>query len=333
MLGTSHRIRSLKKMALLCAALVLAITSLSAFIRLSRAGLGCEPWPQCYGQSAHQAPQGTAPPVAGPVAVARLVHRVVAVAALILIIMMVMTTLSSQPMLWRQGRMVLGLLALALFLAILGRWTADSRVPAVVLANLLAGFAMFALSCRLVRSMSARPAPLPVPQGWVGLAAAVLVAQIVLGGLVSAGHAGLSCPELTRCDPSVGTWRSLNPWHAPVFDSADPTNPAGALVHILHRAGALLVLGVLLPLGLVAWRRGHGGGAVLVLLLGAQVALGVLLVLGALPLPLALAHNVVAVLLLAALASLAGTWRDGVGAPAAISQEKRSGSPPGSGSR
>jgi cytochrome c oxidase assembly protein subunit 15 len=305
--GINRRIRSLKKMAWLCVALVLAITTLSAFIRLSRAGLGCEPWPQCYGQSAREAPQGTAQPVAEPVAVARLAHRVVAVATLILIIMMVMTTLSSEPMLWHEGRMVLGLLALALFLAILGRWTADSRLPAVVLANLLAGFAMFALSCRLARSLSARSAPFPVPQGWVRLAAAVLVAQIVLGGLVSAGHAGLSCPELTRCDLSVGTWQSLNPWHAPVFDSADPTNPAGALVHILHRAGALLVLAVLLPLGLVAWRRGHRGGAVLILLLGTQVALGVMLVLGALPLPLALAHNVVAALLLAVLAGWIGT--------------------------
>jgi cytochrome c oxidase assembly protein subunit 15 len=39
-----RRVSRLRKMAWLCAALVLAITSLSAFIRLSRAGLGCEPW-------------------------------------------------------------------------------------------------------------------------------------------------------------------------------------------------------------------------------------------------------------------------------------------------
>ena len=301
MSGTYRRIRSLKKLAWLCVALVLAITSLSAFIRLSRAGLGCEPWPQCYGQSAREAPQGAVQPVAQVVTVARLAHRAVAVAALILIIMMVMVTLSSEPMLWPEGRMVLGLLALALFLAILGRWTADSRLPAVVLANLLAGFAMFALSWRLLRSMSVRPAPRPIPQGWLGLAAAVLVAQIVLGGLVSAGHAGLSCPELTRCDLSAGTWQSLNPWHAPAL-GADPTHPAGALVHMLHRAAALLVLAVLLPLGLVAWRRGQRSGAMLVLLLAIEVALGVLLVLRALPFPLALAHNVVAALLLAVLA-------------------------------
>jgi cytochrome c oxidase assembly protein subunit 15 len=320
-------------MTLLCAALVLAITSLSAFIRLSRAGLGCEPWPQCYGQSVREATAGTAQAVVGVVAVARLAHRVVAVAALILIVMMVMTTLTSAPLLWREGRMALGLLALALFLAILGRWSADARMPAVALGNLLAGFAMFALSCRLVRSTSVRPATLPVPQGWIWLAGAVLVAQIALGGLVSAGHAGLSCPELTSCDPSAGTWQALNPWHAPIFDSADLTNPAGPLVHFLHRAGSLLVLAVLLPLGAVAWRRGRRGGAMLVLLLGTQVALGVLLVLGALPLALALAHNLVAALLLAVLVSLRGAGRRPGGPPAATNQEKVSGSPVGPSAR
>lgn len=333
MSATVRRITSLRKMALLCAALVLAITSLSAFIRLSRAGLGCEPWPQCYAQSLREsAPAATAPSVPEMVAAARIAHRVVAVAALLVIIAMVMTTLSSAPMLWREGRIALGLLALALFLAILGRWTADSRLPAVVLGNLLAGFALFALSCRMVMAASARPALPPLPKAWVAVAGAVLVLQIALGGLVSAGHAGLSCPELVRCDLAAGSWQALNPWHAPAPDSVDATYPAGARVHFLHRAGSLMVLAVLLPLGAAAWRRGHRGGAVLVLLLLIQVVLGVLMVLRALPLPLALAHNLVAASLLAVLANLAGAG--GRSAAVAVQgQEKVSGSPSGSSAR
>ena len=35
----------LRRLALLCAVMVLAVTSLSAYIRLSKAGLGCAPWP------------------------------------------------------------------------------------------------------------------------------------------------------------------------------------------------------------------------------------------------------------------------------------------------
>src|SRR5512140_1741222 len=320
MSGPDRRITALRKMAFLCAALVLAITSLSAFIRLSRAGLGCEPWPQCYGQSLRESP-AAAQPVAGPVAVARLAHRVVAVAALVVIVMLVMTALASAPVLWREARMALALLVLALFLAVLGRWTADARVPAVVLGNLLAGFAMFALACRLVSLTSKRPPGPVVSAAWVVLAGVVLVMQLALGGLASAGHAGISCPELARCDPSAGSWQALNPWHAPRFDAADPVNAAGALLAFLHRAASLLVLAVLLPLGIVAWRRQRRAGAVLVLLLAVQVVLGALLVATALPLPVALAHN-----LLAALAGLNG-------GAAAAGQENSSGSPAGSSAR
>lgn len=304
MAGTDRRIPALRKMALLCAALVLAITSLSAYIRLSRAGLGCEPWPQCYGQSLRDASGTVAPAVARSVAVARLAHRVVAMTALVVILMMVMTALFSAPILWREGRLALALLGLAVFLAVLGVWTADARVPAVTLGNLLAGFAMFALACRLALVTSKRPRVRVVPAAWVALAVLVLAAQLALGGLSSAGHAGISCPELARCDFSAGSWQALNPWHAPHFDAADPGNAAGALLAFLHRAASLLVLFVLLPLGVVAGRRGRRAGWAMVLLLAVQAAVGALLVVAALPLALALAHNLVAALLLAALVAL-----------------------------
>lgn len=306
--GADTRIPTLRKVAWACAALVLAITTLSAFIRLSRAGLGCEPWPQCYAQSLQATGQHMAPPAEGAVAAARITHRVVAVAALLLVIAMVMTTLSKGPIMWRQGHMALGLLALALFLAILGRWTTDARIPAVMLGNLLAGFAMFALSCRLAQSTNKQRAETVAQDRlapWARLGVALVVAQIVLGGLVSAGHAGLSCPQLLACDMAGGSWQMLNPWRETPIDVADPINPAGALVHGLHRVGALLVAAVLLPLGIAAWRSGRRAGVILILLLMAQATLGALLVAGGLPLSVALAHNVVAALLLAVVLGLA----------------------------
>ncbi len=302
-----HRLASLRKMAVLCAVLVLLITSLSAFIRLTRAGLGCEPWPQCYGQSARQVQQSAAPPASAWVAAVRITHRVTAVAALLLIIVMLMATLSKSPMLWREGRMVLGLLALALFLAVLGRWTADARVPAVVLGNLLGGFAMFALSCGLARRAPATSVPSREDRAlrrWAVLGVMVLVLQLILGGLVSAAHASLSCGGLASCDLSGASWQLLNPWHEPLFDQGDPINRAGALVHWLHRAGALLLVAVLLPLGVLAWRRGRAAGWMLILLLVLQVMLGAALVLAGAPLAVALAHNMVAALLLAVALSM-----------------------------
>jgi heme a synthase len=310
----SRRIPTLRALAIACAVLVLAITTLSAFIRLSRAGLGCQPWPQCYGQQASGAEERALPAVTPAVAAARVAHRITAVAALLLIIGMVMSTLAGVPMRWREGRLALALLGLALFLAILGRLGADSRLPAVVLGNLLAGLAMFAVSCRLVAASAGRSLQSGVSRGWLATALLLVLAQIALGGLVSAAQAGLSCPQLLACDPAPGSWQALNPWREPASDPGT----AGALLHFLHRAGSLLLAAVLVPLGILAWRRARATAALLLVLLAAQVLSGASLVLLGLPLAAALVHNVLAALLLATLLRL---W------PERAAQEKVSGSP------
>ena len=310
----------LRRVAVLCGVLVLAITSLSAFIRLSNAGLGCNDWPRCYGQALREAQRdeqasigdsdavaATAPIGDSPaVAAARLVHRVLAVAALLLVIAMVMSCFATMPTLPLHGRMALALLGTALFLAVLGRWTSGARVPAAAMGNLLGGFAMLALCARMAGSASSTQRQRLGTWAWAG--AAVLLCQVALGGLVSAGYAGLSCPGLTGCDLSgtAGVWEALNPWREPRFDATLPLNPAGALAHALHRAGALVTFLVLLPLGVLAMRRGRRrAGAVLLALLVIQVSLGILMVVHALPFPLALAHNLMAALLLAVVIRLA----------------------------
>lgn len=294
---SGRRMTMLRAMAIACAVLVLAITSLSAFIRLSRAGLGCEPWPQCQAQVLRQAKQGVAPPAAGAVAAARIAHRITAVGALLLVIAMLMAAYASAPPLARQGRLIVALLGLAVFLAVLGRMTADSRLPAVVVANLLAGFAMFAVSWRLVAATRPAGGARPLAAGWVRLALALLVVQIVLGALVSAGHAGASCPRLGGCDLGAASWQAFNPWHEP-----DPG--AGALVHMAHRMTGVVAAIVLAVLGIAAWRRGHRAGVLVLALVGLELAAGAGLVVRSTPLALALAHNVLAALLLAAAASL-----------------------------
>ena len=304
---TGRRRLLLRRMAWICAVLVLAITSLSAYIRLSKAGLGCEPWPQCYGQQLRAQQLGEPPLQTDPgTANARLAHRVIASTALLLVLVMVMAALASKPVLWPQGRLALGLLALALFLAVLGRWTAQARIPAVTLGNLLGGFAMFALSVHMaLAGGGTRPAPGNAPSHlarWAWWGAALLLAQVALGGMVSAGQAGLSCTGLTGCDLGAGTWDAFNPWREPQTSAALPTHPAGAWVHALHRAGGLVVVAFLLPLAALAWRSGLRVVALLVLaLLAVQIALGVALVTLGLPLGVALAHNMAGAALLAVL--------------------------------
>ncbi|MEK7737427.1 MAG: COX15/CtaA family protein, partial [Pseudomonadota bacterium] len=97
----ARRLVLLKRMATLCALLILAITSISAFIRLANVGLGCADWPQCYGQNLRQAQQGSAAKATESAATvgARMVHRVIAVAALLLIVVMAMACFTAQPVL------------------------------------------------------------------------------------------------------------------------------------------------------------------------------------------------------------------------------------------
>jgi heme a synthase len=272
---TDHRLAQLRKLAWACAVLVLAITSLSAFIRLSRAGIGCEPWPQCHAQRAGMGAEQVAPLETGAVHTARIAHRIAASTALVLIIAMLFKTWASSPVLSRQGREVLALLGVALFLAVLGRLGGDSRTVGVALGNLVGGLLMFALACRLVAvSVPARPRHF---QGsrlkpWVVGALVLMVLQVVLGGLMSTMNAG------SRCD-------------------------AGALC-VAHWFSAAATALMVIPLGVAAWRQGALAGMVVAGLVALEALLGMGMMFTSIALPLALAHNMVAGLLMAAVAIL-----------------------------
>lgn len=330
----TRRLVLLKRMATLCAVLILAITSISAFIRLSNVGLGCAEWPRCYGQNLRLAQQGKAAQLGNSAAEnvatvgARMVHRVVAVAALLLIVVMAMACFTARPVMWRAGWMTLLLLALALFLAVLGRWSSGARLPAISMGNLLGGFAMLALCWRLrqeaslaaesagaggtdAAAQSSRSGQRRM-RNWAWLGVAALLCQIALGGLVSAGYASLSCTGLPGCGGRQGdfagmTLAALDPWREPSFaeTARPPANPAGAASHMAHRYGTLATLLVLLPLGLAALRGGRRRTAWLIFsLLVVQIELGLLMVALSLPLSGALAHNLIGTLLLAVVFSL-----------------------------
>lgn len=307
-----RRYRLLNRMAILCVLLVLTITSLSAFIRLANAGLGCNDWPQCYGAKLRQAQQGMETKAADSLAVAtvRPLHRVAAVAALILIMAMLLVCFVEQPILWREGRMALVLLALALFLAVLGRWSSGARVPAVAIGNLLAGFTMLALCWRLPHPAAAAAGESAAVRLWARLGLAVLLCQIALGGLVSASYAGLSCTGFPDCGGSLSSWlfslEAFNPWQEPVFIAGSAANPTGMAPHMAHRVLALAMLLVLVPAGITAWVHGRRKAALLLgSLLAIESLLGVLMVTTGLPLWAELAHNICAALLLAVVFSLA----------------------------
>lgn len=305
---SQRRYAFLRRLALLCTVLVLLVTSLSAFIRLSQAGLGCDDWPQCYGSRLRDLQQGRVAPeeTSSAIRAARLVHRVLASTALLLVITMLVVCFAHRPWLLREGALALALLVLALALAVLGRWTSGARVPAVAMGNLLGGMLMLALCWRLVVGAGDTAAsPIPPLGAWALVAALILCCQIALGALTSASFAGLSCAATMDCVHHARAtdlqWRMLDPWREPVVEATSslPFNRAGALTQLLHRAGAMLTLLVLVPLAIAALRGPRRrDGIALLALLGLQLLVAGLMVAAALPLPVALAHNLIAALLL-----------------------------------
>lgn len=288
----------LRRVVILAAALVLAILSLSAAIRLTNAGLGCADWPACYGREVLAASASVLPQ-----SVAAMLHRLAATVLAIAILVILVLSLRTG-----RGRPALALLALTVFLAVLGIATPGARYPLVTLGNLLGGLAMLGVLWRLLLDLNARPAAPNLAPGVrraARLGLIVLVGQIALGGWVSANYAALSCTAVTGCDgwSAAGMHEAARLWRQLPGDAYGTVirEPAGAAIQLVHRIGASVTLGVLAWLSVMTWRLGapfRALGVGIAGLLALQVALGVSAVLASLPLALVLGHNAVAALLL-----------------------------------
>lgn len=298
------RLRTFNLAALACLVLLLAVTCLSAYLRHSAAGIGCAPWPACYGQGEPAAVPGAMAVAGQALTVARMAHRVTATLALLLIIAMVVLSLGAKPRLQPQGPLSLALLLLALALSLLGVFTPGSRLPAVAMGNLLGGFVMFALAARLVASTPARGLGWPA---WVAML--LLLAHIAGGALVSASHAGLACSDIRECLVQARAagweWQQLNPWREPGFAVGTP-HAEGALAQALHRLGSLIVAPALAALAWLAVVRGRRTeGLLLMALVASQVALGLVVGSAGLPLAPVLLHNLATAAMLALVLRLA----------------------------
>ena len=295
----------IRRLALAGVFLVLIVTTVSAYMRLTAAGLGCTQWPACYGQALSGKEANVA---SAPTPVARMLHRITATAATALTLGIALIALTNRRELRRELALSAVLLALTLFLAILGRATPHAGSPAVALGNALGGITMLALLWWLALGPATRSsAPTPAWMFWLsGTALTLAVLQIVLGTLTSSTFSALACTTLPDCN---GRWWP-DSWSASQFDPfvafAERGGPSQA-VHLVHRLGALAL--TLVAVVLVWTTLRLGGAARLATLalagfLALQLTLGALAVTLSLPLPLVLAHNVTAVLLLLALLAL-----------------------------
>ena len=157
--------------------LVVLLVSLSAYLRLAHSGIGCADWPQCYGRigappdapitaqeklraTGENAYRQLVEQSSQPLAWATPLHRLV---ASVLGLLVLILTLASMRL--KRHRLVsLALLALTIWLAVLGIRSGHLHDPAVVMGNLAGGFTMLGLLGWLwfQPSSSANP-PLPGP--------------------------------------------------------------------------------------------------------------------------------------------------------------------------
>lgn len=294
--------RQVRVLARLTCLLSLMVVGVSAYLRLSGAGLGCTDWPACYGQIL----SGT---VHAPWVGARFVHRFVATSALLACIGLVWRCWRPQP-LQPAARYAALLLALMLFLSIVGVWSSDPRQVLVNFVNLVGGLGLVSYAWRA--AITAEPARW-MERGRGGpvcrAALAMLTLTVCLGGLMGARYAASACGTLPHCQgvwwPALQGWTALNPV-AVLSGPSKPGEAGGLALHLLHRYAGVLSAVLLAWAALRLRKAPQARNAALTTLtfLAIEALLGVLTVASDYSLWLAVAHNVGAAMLLAAAASL-----------------------------
>lgn len=306
------------KLVLVTCVLAFCAVVLSAYARLSDAGLGCADWPACYQENAlkeRQPPQAGAP--RGHTSWQWKLHgQVVQLLGLLAIAVCGLAWKRRKEL--RQSPLLPTLLVgLMVFLAAFGIWAfAHLPRPVIVSVHLAGGVAMLLMLVWIALRQMALPAAADpgAAQRWrrfAWLGMALLLIQIMLGGWVSSNFAALACNGFPLCQgallPSMDFSYSFDASGLPL--SAEKLTA----IHWMHRAGALLVVAYLgwLSFGVMAVQGLRNIGKAILGLVALQFVLGALNVLLGLPLLVAVLHNAVAMLLLVALAALSFRLRKG----------------------
>lgn len=300
--------------------LVIVLVSLSAYLRLAHSGIGCADWPACYGRIGD--PPAVTEPVAAQDAYQQLVresnqplswatplHRLVASVLGLLVLFIAFLSIRAK----RQRLASLTLLALTIYLAVLGIRSGGLHDPAVVMGNLAGGFSMLGLLGWMVFSSGERHGGSPRLR-WLTLAAiTTLSIQILLGGLTSANFAATSCQTLPDCHGSwwlgsaLATALDLSRKHEVTSSGQAIGGEERLAIHKAHRLGAILTVIIAIVAALAALRAGPAYRAialVIIALVSLEFLLGITAILTSIPISLAVAHNWFAGLLLLSLLKL-----------------------------
>ena len=295
--------------------LVLAMLTLAlnTYLRLSTFGIGCEPWPSCYGLIANVQHDRELSGITG-IPLVLILQR-----ALVCALGLCVLFLSALWFKRKRHQLICFVLSGVTLMWVWIAFTSESQYrPLMVMADLMVGFLVLGLLAWLefrqepgspnhtqTRIRLIRPLALTA-LFFLGL-------QITLGGLSSANFAANACPSLPDCE---GVWfPDATIYSALKLTKEVPTNLDGVAIGSLeriaiavaHRWGALLAFIAIVIAALTAI-EGTGETrkiaflALFVLLI--EFGLGVVPVIIAVPITLAVAHTVVAALLLLILLKL-----------------------------
>jgi cytochrome c oxidase assembly protein subunit 15 len=259
-------------------ALTSALIVLGALVRANEAGLACPDWPLCFGETIPQMDLQVA---------FEWSHRAVAGTVALLFAALAFATLRCPPLRHAAGREVLAAGALLVAQIALGALTVFHLLAQwTVTSHLVTGNAFNAALLLLVLRLRDQAHP-PEPIFVSGAAraavlgtAALLLLQIVLGGLVSSSYSGMACPEWPTCNG--GAWF--------------PTFRGSVGLHLLHRLNGYALLLACFAAALLGRRVPRlGRWVILAAALGAaQVAVGVANVLLGLPAEVTGLHSALA---------------------------------------
>jgi len=293
--------------------LTFAAVILSAYLRLEYIGLGCEEWPDCFGEMPVVQARGMVP---GTTAGA--IHRFAATLLGLIVLAITVMALRGRRPAGIGLTAPLSVFGLTLFLSILGYNTPAPQIPAVTFGNLVGGMTMLALlwwmGQRSVEKISDGAAEHYPLRPWALIGLLILAVQIALGALTSANLAGPSCgATLLTCN---GDWGSITN----LMQAFDPYRRLGVddqgwiitdgvqrTLHMAHRFGALVNFLYLAGLALKALglgKRFRSTSISIMVFLLMQVGLGVSAVLAGLPLLLVTAHNAIAAMLILSVVNL-----------------------------
>ncbi|MCG8378970.1 MAG: COX15/CtaA family protein [Proteobacteria bacterium] len=229
--------------------LSLLIVFFSTHIRLGEAGLGCAPWPECYAQlSFADGVKGLAIPDT-EFKLFRSFHR--GIASLLGLNILIIVGIC----LWKRREispaLPLWMLAVVVFLSVLGVATPTRALPIVTMGNILGGIALsgFIWAHLLqVREHDRNSGP-----GLKLLLIAVII-QIAGGAWASANYTGAACPGIFTCTHTDNLVRGLpgsfNPARKLALDDHDllvlDTN--SSIIQYTHRILAVAWLALVIYL-------------------------------------------------------------------------------------